>query len=129
KGAQRVFGYQAEEVVGKPINIIIPPDRQHEEPHILSRICRGERVDHFETVRMAKDGRLIDISVTISPIRDGSGTIVGASKIARDVTLQKRFQEELQKAKVIAEEANRAKDQFLSVLSHELRTPLTPVLA
>ncbi|HEY2586619.1 MAG TPA: ATP-binding protein, partial [Tepidisphaeraceae bacterium] len=79
--------------------------------------------------RMTKDGRLIDVSVTISPIRDAGGTIVGASKIARDITLQKRFQQELRQAKEAAEQANRAKDRFLSVLSHELRTPLTPVLA
>lgn len=129
KGAERIFGWKADEVIGKAITIIIPPDRQDEEPLILSRIARGERVDHFETVRLTKDGRLIDVSVTISPVRDGSGKVVAASKIARDVSFQKRVQRELQHAKEAAEQANRAKDQFLSVLSHELRTPLTPVLA
>jgi PAS domain S-box-containing protein len=129
RGAERIFGWKADEVIGKAINLIIPPDRQHEEPHILSRIQRGERVDHFETVRMTKDGRLIDVSVTISPIRDADGKIVAASKIARDITIQKRFHRELQQAKEAAELANQAKDQFLSILSHELRTPLTPVLA
>jgi PAS domain S-box-containing protein len=127
-GAQRIFGWQTEEILGKPINQIIPPDRQDEEPKILEQIRAGQRVDHFETVRMTKDGRLIDVSVTISPVRDINGVIVGASKIARDITLQKRIQKELEEAKVEAESANRAKDHFLSVLSHELRTPLTPVL-
>jgi PAS domain S-box-containing protein len=128
-GATRIFGYTADEVIGKSILILIPAGREHEEPSILQRLRRGERVDHFETVRRSKDGRLIDVSVTISPIRDSSGTIIGASKIARDITLQKRFENELRAAKEEAETAGRAKDEFLSVLSHELRTPLTPVLA
>ena len=129
KAAERIFGWTSAEIVGKPITLIIPTNRLDEEPEILRRIQAGERVDHFETVRQTKDGRLIDVSVTISPIRDLSGRIVGASKIARDITLQKRFEQELTAAKEAAESANRAKDQFLSVLSHELRTPLTPVLA
>jgi len=128
QGAQRIFGWLPEEVVGKPINIIIPPDRQDEEPKILEQIRAGRRVDHFETVRMTKEGRMIDVSVTISPIRDAGGVIIGASKIARDITLQKQIQRELEIAKDAAESANKAKDHFLSVLSHELRTPLTPVL-
>jgi PAS domain S-box-containing protein len=129
RGAERIFGWKAHEVIGKAINILIPPDRQEEEPQILARLHRGERVDHFETVRVTKDGRLIDVSVSISPVRDLDDRIVAASKIARDITLQKRIQRELQLAKEAAEAANHAKDQFLSVLSHELRTPLTPVLA
>src|SRR5262249_43238425 len=88
-GAERLFGYQAEEVVGKPITILIPPDRLDEEPGILARIRRGERVDHFETVRRRKDGSRIDISLTISPARDGHGGIIGASKIAGDITERK----------------------------------------
>jgi PAS domain S-box-containing protein len=128
KGAERIFGWTSDEVVGKLITVIIPPDRLDEEPEILSRLRRGERVDHFETIRMTKDGRLISVSVTISPVRDETGRIIGASKIARDITAQKQFEGELKRAKEAAETANRAKDHFLSVLSHELRTPLTPVL-
>ncbi|TPI36899.1 PAS domain S-box protein [Mesorhizobium sp. B3-1-9] len=89
RGAERLFGYTAAEMVGKPITTIIPEDRQHEEPLILGRIRNGELVDHFETVRRRKDGTLVDISLTISPVRDASGHIVGASKIARNVTDKK----------------------------------------
>ncbi len=128
KSAERIFGWTADEVIGKSITIIIPPDRQDEEPKILARLRAGERVDHFETIRMRKDGRLINVSVTISPVRDETGRIIGASKIARDITDQKLFEAALERAKEEAEAANRAKDHFLSVLSHELRTPLTPVL-
>ena len=129
KGAERIFGYTAEEAIGRSITMLIPPDRQHEEPMILSRLRKGERIDHYETVRITRDGRLIDVSVTISPMRNSAGELFAASKIARDITDQKRVQRELQQAKEMAEAASRAKDQFLSALSHELRTPLTPVLA
>lgn len=127
--AQRIFGYTAEEAIGQPITLLLPPDRLDEEAQIIARLRRGERVDHFETVRRTRDGRLIDVSVTISPVRDSDGVIVGASKIARDITMQKRVEQELLNAKEAAEAAGRAKDRFLNVLSHELRTPLTPVLA
>lgn len=93
RGAERIFGYTAEEAVGQPITIIIPQDRQHEEPAILARIRRGERIEHFETVRQRKHGSLIIISLTVSPIRDAKGKIIGASKIARDITEQKRNQD------------------------------------
>jgi PAS domain S-box-containing protein len=89
RGAERLFGYKAEEVVGKSITILIPADRLDEEPGILARIRRGERVDHYETVRRRKDGSLVDISLTVSPMRDDKGAIVGASKIARDITERK----------------------------------------
>jgi signal transduction histidine kinase/CheY-like chemotaxis protein len=96
---------------------------------ILARLRKGERVDHYETVRMRKDGGVIDVSVTISVIKDPSGRIIAASKIARDISDRKKVERELQEAKELAEAASRAKDEFLSALSHELRTPLTPVLA
>jgi PAS domain S-box-containing protein len=93
RGAQRLFGYTAEEVVGRSVTIIIPTDRHDEEPMILGRIRRGERIEHYETVRQRKDGSLVDISITVSPIRSENGEIVGASKIARDITLLKRARE------------------------------------
>lgn len=92
--AERIFGYTSEEAVGRSILILFPPDRVHEEEEILGHIARGELVDHFETVRQRKDGTLIDVSVTVSPIRDGEGRIVGASKIARDITEKKRLERE-----------------------------------
>ena len=90
RGAQRIFGYTATEVVGKPITVLMPPDRLDEETGILARLRQGERIDHYETVRRRKDGTLIDISLTVSPVRDKAGQIIGASKIARDITAQKR---------------------------------------
>ncbi len=90
RGAEAVFGYRAEEMIGRPIATLFPPDRLHEEDMILTRLRRGERVDHFETVRRRKDGAALDVSVTISPVRDSTGRIVGASKIARDITERKR---------------------------------------
>jgi PAS domain S-box-containing protein len=96
QGAERLFGYKAEEVIGRPITILMPPDRLNEEPAILARIRRGERVDHFETVRRRKDGSLVDISLTISPVRNGQGRIIGASKIARDITERKEAEAKLQ---------------------------------
>jgi len=90
KGAERIFGYTAEEAIGQPITIVIPQDRQDEERTILTRIRRGERIDHFETVRQRKRGSLIVVSLTISPVKNAEGKIVGASKIARDVTEQRR---------------------------------------
>jgi PAS domain S-box-containing protein len=92
QGAERVFGYTAEEMVGRPIVTLIPPDRHNEEADILNRIRRGERIDHFETVRRRKDGTLIDVSLTVSPVRDGTGKIAGASKIVRDITERKEAQ-------------------------------------
>jgi PAS domain S-box-containing protein len=90
-GAQQIFGYTAEEVIGKSITLLLPPDRLDEEPTILERLKRGERVEHFETTRVTKDGRLLDISLTISPIRNSNGIIIGASKIARDITEKKQI--------------------------------------
>jgi PAS domain S-box-containing protein len=109
-GAQRLFGYSPEEVIGKSIMILIPKDRQDEEPKIIERIRRGERVDHYEPVRRRKDGTLIDISLTVSPVRDGEGRIVGASKIARDITDRKRAQE--QQKLLLREMSHRVKNLF-----------------
>jgi PAS domain S-box-containing protein len=97
-GAQRLFGYSRDEAVGKPITMLIPFDRQDEEPRILAKIRAGERVDHFETVRRRKDGSLIDISLTISPIRDRADRVIGASKIARDITERKLAEKRLQES-------------------------------
>jgi len=94
-GAKRIFGYEAEEVVGRPVTILIPPDRLGEEPAILQRLHEGERVDHFETIRVRKDGSFVNISLTVSPVRNSAGQIVGASKIARDITAQKLAEEAL----------------------------------
>ncbi|HEY5892538.1 MAG TPA: PAS domain S-box protein [Chthoniobacterales bacterium] len=128
-GATQLFGYTAEEAVGQRITMLIPADRQDEEPQILSRILEGERVDHYETVRRRKNGSLVEVSLTVSPIRDAMGCIIGASKIARDITHLKAHEAALKDAKEAAEAANASKDRFLAMLSHELRTPLTPALA
>ena len=93
QGAERLYGYTAEEAVGKSIMIVVPPHRQEEEREILARLQRGERVDHFETIRRRKDGAQVDVSLTISPLRNRRGEIIGVSKIARDITAQKRAEE------------------------------------
>jgi PAS domain S-box-containing protein len=98
KGAERIFGYTADEMIGKPVTILIPPDHPDEEPNILARLRRGERIEHYETVRLRKDGSLVDISLTVSPIIGPDGTITGASKIARDITDRKRAEEALRQS-------------------------------
>jgi PAS domain S-box-containing protein len=113
KGAERVFGYTAEEAIGQPITIVIPHDRWDEERTILTRIRRGERIDHFETVRQRKHGSLIAVSLTISPIKNVEGKIVGASKIARDITEEKRSQEQI--ATLAREAEHRSKNLLANV--------------
>ena len=89
RGAQKMFGYMPEEIIGRSITVLIPPDRQQEEVHILARLRKGEKIDHYETVRMRKDGTLLDVSLSVSPLRDSSGQVIGGSKIARDITAHK----------------------------------------
>ena len=126
-GAQSLFGYTAEEMIGKPVALLIPPDRQDEEPEILKRIRNGERVDHFETVRRRKDGSLVEISLTISPVRDRDGHIIGASKIARDIS--ERRQAEQQQRLIVREMSHRIKNLFAiagSIVSMNARAASTP---
>ena len=134
QAAESMFGWTEAEVVGQHITVIIPEERISEEDDVLARIRRGERISHFETVRRTKDGRLIDVSLTVSPVRDGAGHVVGASKIARDISERRAFEqmrqmllEREQEARAEAESLNRSKDQFLATLSHELRTPLNAI--
>ena len=114
-GAERIFGYTANEVIGRPITMLMPADRINEEPGILGRIKAGERIDHYETIRMRKDGNLVNISLTVSPVRDKHGTIIGASKIARDITDRKKL--EAQREVLMAELNHRvqkyARDRYV----------------
>ena len=113
RGAERLFGYAASEVIGRPVTVLIPRDRIDEEPSILERLRRGERIDHYETVRRRKDGDLIDISLTVSPIFSADGRVIGASKIARDITIAKRAQE--QQKVLLAEIMHRVKNTLATV--------------
>lgn len=117
--AERIFGYKAEEIIGKPITLIIPPELHKDEDMILGKIARGERIDHFETVRVTKGGERIQVSLTISPLKDETGTIIGASKIVRDITERKRTQEALRRAEKLA-----ATGQLAASIAHEINNPM-----
>lgn len=128
-GAAQMYGYSWEEAVGRPIDMLVPDEQRSELEGIFERLRSGHHVTPFETVRVRKDGALVHVSLTVSPVRDARGRPVGAWAIARDVTAQRHAREQMQQARVLAEQASLAKDRFLAVLSHELRTPLTPVVA
>ena len=114
-GAERIFGYEAHEMVGQPIMRIIPPELGEEEAQILARLRRGQRIDHYETVRVAKDGRRVDISLSVSPLRDKSGNVVGASKIARDITERKQ--------------AEKMQRLLMDELTHRVKNTITTIQA
>jgi PAS domain S-box-containing protein len=125
--AERVFGYTAEEAVGRHISLIIPPERIAEEEQIIATLRAGQRVEHFETERLRKDGQKIHVSLTVSPVKANDGRVIGASKIARDVTDRRRLEDSIRKLAVNLAEVDRRKNEFLATLSHELRNPLAPM--
>lgn len=125
RGAEQIYGYTAEEVIGKPVTILIPDDHPNEEPEILERIRRGERIHHYETIRVRKDGTRLDISLSVSPVRDSSGKIIGASKIARDITERNRIEKERRKIEaqnaILAREAEHRTKNILTTVQATLR--------
>ena len=120
--AERIFGYKAEEIIGKPITLIIPPELQSDELMILSRIRAGQRVDHFQTVRITKQGERIDVSLTVSPVKNPQGKIIGAAKIARDITQQKKLEASLQMSERLA-----SVGRLAATVAHEINNPLEAI--
>jgi PAS domain S-box-containing protein len=125
--AERLFGYTAEEAMGRHISLVIPPERLVEEEQIITKLRAGQRIEHFETERIRKDGQHITVSLTISPIKDEAGNVTGASKIVRDVTERKRLEDNLRTLAADLSENDRRKNEFLATLAHELRNPLAPM--
>ena len=125
--AERLFGYTSEEAVGRHISLIIPPERMAEEDEIIARLKEGQRIEHFETERLCNDGQHLIVSLTISPLMDDTGQVIGASKIARDVTERRRLENDLRKLATDLSETDRRKNEFLATLAHELRNPLAPI--
>ena len=129
--AERIFGHTAEQAVGRHISLVIPAERMAEEDRIIASLKAGQRVDHFETERLRSDGRRIQVSLTISPIRDDAGNVIGASKIVRDVTRQRQAEalaeDNLRRLAADLSEVDRRKNEFLATLAHELRNPLAPL--
>jgi PAS domain S-box-containing protein len=123
-GAERMFGYATAEAIGRHISLIIPPERLPEEGEIMEKLMRHEPIEHFETVRMGKNGRLIDISLSISPLVDAQGRIVGGAKIARDITAQKRSEDTLKRYAQALERVNSDLEDFAYIASHDLKEPL-----
>jgi PAS domain S-box-containing protein len=111
KGAERLYGYTSAEIVGKPVSVLMPPEKEDDFPFIMSQLQQGHKVEHYETRRKTKEGKVLDVSITVSPIRDSQGMIIGASKIARDITDRV--------------EIEKRRDEFVSTASHELKTPIT----
>jgi len=134
RGAERLYGYRAQEVVGQPISLLMPPERSDEFSGLMSRLKRGETLEQYDTVRLTKDGRRVPVSVSISPIHESNGAIIGASSIARDITDRRRMEDLSRKNEDLvqqyrrAQEINRLKSDFLANMSHELRTPLNAII-
>lgn len=128
-GAEKIFGFTEKDAVGRHISLIIPERLLEEETHIITQIRAGQRINHFETVRMRKDGREINVSITVSPIKDKYGKITGASKIARDITDKVEMENQRKVLTERLQELNYYKDEFMAMASHELKTPLTVIKA